>query len=57
MRVAVVVLELLETTTRSVREVADEVGYVDVPSFRHRFTRHAGLSPSAYRNRYRIEAR
>lgn len=46
--------ELLETSEVSIAEVAGRLGYADVASFRHRFSRQCGLSPSAYRKRYRL---
>ncbi|HKA88235.1 MAG TPA: AraC family transcriptional regulator [Haliangiales bacterium] len=47
---------LLETTDRSVREVAGEVGYESEPAFNRAFKRALGLPPARYR-RHRREAR
>ncbi|WP_404364053.1 GlxA family transcriptional regulator [Marinobacter sp.] len=45
--------EILETTTTSVEEVTQQVGYDDVSSFTRLFKRHTGLPPSDYRARFR----
>ena len=42
---------VLETTERSVDEVAADVGYVEPASFRRLFRRMVGLAPSEYRRR------
>lgn len=46
----------LRTTTESVAEVADAVGYGSEASFSRAFKRHAGVSPSHFRNRTELEA-
>jgi len=42
----------LENAQRSVEEICREVGYEDVPFFRHLFRRHTGVSPREYRARF-----
>jgi transcriptional regulator GlxA family with amidase domain len=42
----------LEATDSPVSEIAQAVGYGDVPSFRKLFARSTGLSPARYRRRY-----
>lgn len=44
---------LLETSRRSVEQIATSVGYADLSSFRRLFTRQTGLSPAEYRKRFR----
>jgi len=41
--------ELLDTTTLSVKEIADELGYEDPLYFSRRFRRIHSLSPAQYR--------
>lgn len=43
----------LATTDEPLLEVALRVGYEDLGSFRRVFARHAGMSPAAWRRRYR----
>jgi transcriptional regulator GlxA family with amidase domain len=43
---------MLENNHRSMQEVSDAVGYQDVAFFRELFQRHAGISPSSYRERF-----
>jgi len=43
---------LLESDHRTVQEISGAVGYQDVAFFRQLFQRHAGVSPSAYRERF-----
>ena len=45
--------QILETTDLSIDAVADEVGYEDASFFRRLFRRKVGLSPNAYRLRFR----
>lgn len=40
---------MLEATTQSVADIAEVVGYEDMPHFRSLFSRTAGISPSRYR--------
>jgi AraC-like DNA-binding protein len=40
---------LLETTSRSVKEIMEECGYSDYPYFYKRFVRRTGLSPLRWR--------
>lgn len=44
---------LLETSRRSVEQIAANVGYADLSSFRRLFSRQTGLSPAEYRKRFR----
>ena len=43
---------LLESDHRTVQEISAAVGYQDAAFFRQLFERHAGVSPSAYRQRF-----
>jgi transcriptional regulator GlxA family with amidase domain len=45
---------LLETTGMGVEELAASVGYADPASFRRLFKSMTGLSPGAYRMRFRL---
>jgi YesN/AraC family two-component response regulator len=45
--------ELLATSAVSISEVAQTVGFTDLPRFDKLFKRHTGLTPSAYRSRSR----
>lgn len=45
--------QLLETTGRSLEDVTFEVGYRDPATFRRLFQAHTGLTPAAYRRRFR----
>ena len=47
---------ILEGDRMTIGEVSLAVGYKDVAFFRDLFKRHAGLSPSAYRDRFGREA-
>lgn len=44
---------LLETTTLSVAQVAEQVGYQDVATFSRLFARHTQLTPAAFRRKFR----
>lgn len=44
--------KLIESSNRSVSEVAADVGYADLPSFRRLFNRTTGMTPTEYRRRY-----
>ena len=44
--------QLLESTTRSVEDIGQLVGYEDPTSFRRLFKRKAGLTPAAYRRKF-----
>ena len=48
---------MLAETSRSVTEIAQLVGYADVPSFRQVFVRLTGVTPGAWRKRHRIARR
>lgn len=48
---------LLEAGTLSVAQVTEQVGYGDVATFTALFRRVAGLTPAAYRRRFRTAAR
>ena len=43
---------LLEGDHRTIQEISAAVGYQDVAFFRNLFQRHAGVSPSAYRQKF-----
>lgn len=45
--------ELLETTRMAVEQIANEVGYEDVSSFRRLFARLTSVTPARYRQRFR----
>jgi transcriptional regulator GlxA family with amidase domain len=45
---------LLETGTQPVEEIAREVGYADLASFRRLFRRQAGMSPGDYRRKLQL---
>jgi transcriptional regulator GlxA family with amidase domain len=44
--------ELLETTGRSIDQIADDVGFANAATLRHHFTRARGLSPQRYRRTF-----
>lgn len=44
---------LLESTTLTLEQVAERIGYADPGSFRRLFKRHSGLSPAVYRAQFR----
>lgn len=44
---------LLETTTASLAEIAEQVGYRDLSTFSKLFVRKVSLTPAAYRRRFR----
>lgn len=46
--------ELLEVTPKGVEQIAGEVGYEDVSSFRRLFTRLTADTPAQYRRRFRF---
>ena len=46
--------QFLESGTAPVEEVAEEVGYSDLASFRRLFRRLTGLTPGDYRRRFRL---
>ncbi len=48
--------ELLVRTDECVREIVNQIGYIDVSSFTRKFTRFYGLSPAAYRKQKREQA-
>ena len=45
--------QMLETSEQGVDEIAALVGYEDTTSFRRLFKRKAGLTPAAYRRKFR----
>lgn len=50
--------DMLETTDRSVEEIADYCGFGSAPTLRHHFRARVALSPNAYRRRFqRMESR
>jgi transcriptional regulator GlxA family with amidase domain len=46
--------QLLETSDLSIDTVSVEIGYEDPAFFRRLFRRHAGITPSRYRQRFRV---
>lgn len=48
--------QMLELEDRPVDEIALEVGYSDLASFRRLFRKFAGLTPGEYRRRFRLPA-
>jgi len=46
--------QMLEDGAASVQRVAMSVGYEDTAFFRRVFKRHSGMTPAAYRERYRL---
>lgn len=48
---------MLAETSRSVTEIAQLVGYADVPSFRQVFVRLTGVTPGDWRKRHRMARR
>jgi AraC family transcriptional regulator, transcriptional activator FtrA len=49
--------QLLEKTTRSIEEVADESGFGSAPTLRHHFRERLATSPAAYRSHFRMKHR
>lgn len=47
--------ELLRTGDLRIREVMEQVGYLDVASFTRKFTQVMGISPGRYRDTYRAQ--
>ena len=45
---------MLESDELPIDEIAEEVGYSDLASFRRLFRRLSGLTPSEYRRRFRL---
>jgi transcriptional regulator GlxA family with amidase domain len=45
---------LLETGTQPIEEIAQEVGYADLASFRRLFRRLAGMPPGDYRKKFQV---
>jgi two-component system response regulator YesN len=43
----------LAMTTKPIKEIAAEIGYMDQNYFSRVFKKHTGMSPSAYRNKYK----
>ena len=48
--------ELLEESRLSLAQIVEKVGYADTSAFRRLFAREVGLSPAAYRQRFRQPA-
>jgi transcriptional regulator GlxA family with amidase domain len=46
--------QMLETTDQPVAEIAEEVGYRDVASFRRLFKRKTGISPTGHRRMFGV---
>jgi transcriptional regulator GlxA family with amidase domain len=49
--------QLLKSTSRSVAEIAAEVGYESEPSFNRAFKRQFGLPPARFRSQLRAARR
>lgn len=49
--------DLLETSRRPVERVAADCGFGSAPTLRHHFRRRVGMSPTAYRARFRVTPR
>jgi len=49
--------QLLKSTSRSVSEIAAEVGYESEPSFNRAFKRQFGLPPARFRSQLRAAQR
>ncbi|HTU62704.1 MAG TPA: helix-turn-helix domain-containing protein, partial [Polyangiales bacterium] len=47
---------LLETSTTSIEQIVEQVGYQDVSAFARQFKRHTSLTPYLYRQRYKLRA-
>lgn len=45
---------MLEDGAPSIEQVGLSVGYEDAAFFRRIFTRYCGITPSAYRDRFRL---
>lgn len=50
-------MHLLESTSRTVAQVTEQVGYGDVSTFGTLFKRIVGHSPADYRRRFKARAR
>jgi transcriptional regulator GlxA family with amidase domain len=48
--------ELLETTGRTVDQIASDVGFANAATLRHHFARARGLSPQQYRRAFGCSA-
>ncbi|NND42414.1 MAG: AraC family transcriptional regulator, partial [Silicimonas sp.] len=48
--------QLLETTTMSIEEISEEVGYSEPSSFRSAFRKRVGMPASAYRRKWQALA-
>ncbi len=48
--------ELLESTSRSVDQIADDVGFANAATLRHHFSRARGVSPQRYRRTFGASA-
>ena len=48
--------ELLETTNRTVDQIADDVGFANAATLRHHFSRIRGVSPQRYRRTFGASA-
>lgn len=46
--------QMLESDAQPIEEIAEEVGYSDLASFRRLFRRLSGLTPGEYRRRFRL---
>jgi AraC-like DNA-binding protein len=46
--------QMLKSTSRSVAQIADEVGYESEPSFNRAFEREFGVPPARFRNQMKL---
>ncbi len=49
----VIAKQLLTLTSKNIKEIACEIGYMDQNYFSRVFKKHIGLSPSTFRNKYK----
>ncbi|NUU79215.1 helix-turn-helix domain-containing protein [Paenibacillus xylanilyticus] len=49
------VIRLLENTTAPLKEIIEQVGYLDTPNFIRKFKKEIGLTPGQYRKEYALK--